>query len=446
MLGWWFDVNALKSVLPGLATMKFNTALCFFLSGASLYLSVAWQGHSRWRKVAFGCAIVVVAISVATAIEYATGGNLFVDQLFMRDLETEAIGAPPGRMSVATTVLFVLTGLALTVIDFRIGDRVVPAQLIALPAIFGGFFGVLGHLFEAGALYRFPPFSSMAVHTAALFVVVGVGVLFARPGNGLMAVLSSESVGGRLARWFVPSSACAIAAFGWIRLKGQSAGFYESEVGVALFTAFSIVFVSVAVWFVARYLNHVHDRLKEQVRANARFTALVEHSQDAIVAEDLAGIVIEWNPGAEQLLGYSASEMIGESILKVTPPDLHHEVEEIRERIRHRKRVDPVETRQRRKDGSIVNVSVAISPILDESGRIIGASKVARDITEGRKSEARIREQATLLDKASDSIVVRDLEGVVRYMNKAAVRIYGLSASETIGRKLSTSLLSDPVA
>jgi PAS domain S-box-containing protein len=115
--------------------------------------------------------------------------------------------------------------------------------------------------------------------------------------------------------------------------------------------------------------------------------AIVETSDDAIVSKNLEGIIQSWNQGAERLFGYRAVEILGKSILLLTPPALEHEEQRILGRIRRGEKVDAYDTRRRRKDGSLVDVSVTVSPILDAEGRVVGASNIARDISERRRTE-----------------------------------------------------------
>ena len=123
----------------------------------------------------------------------------------------------------------------------------------------------------------------------------------------------------------------------------------------------------------------------------ARLAAIVDYSYDAIISKDLNSQVTSWNRAAERLFGYTAEEMLGQSILKLIPEGRQSEETEIIARIRRGERVDTFETTRRRKDGTPVAVSITISPIKDQNGNIIGASKIARDITSTRESEYRIR-------------------------------------------------------
>lgn len=125
----------------------------------------------------------------------------------------------------------------------------------------------------------------------------------------------------------------------------------------------------------------------DDIRYKELLAAIVESSHDAIVSKDLDGIITTWNRGAQLVFGYSAEEMIGQSVLKLIPEDRHGEEIMILGRIRRGERVDHYETVRRRKDGELIHVSLVISPIRGEGGRIVGASKVARDVTERHRAE-----------------------------------------------------------
>lgn len=121
--------------------------------------------------------------------------------------------------------------------------------------------------------------------------------------------------------------------------------------------------------------------------AARRLSAIVESSDDAIVTKDLQGIILSWNPAAERMFGYPAEEAIGQSIRIIIPDDRQDEEDAVLDRIRRGQRVDHYETIRRRKDGSTLPISLSISPIRDETGAVVGASKIARDITERKRAE-----------------------------------------------------------
>jgi PAS domain S-box-containing protein len=131
---------------------------------------------------------------------------------------------------------------------------------------------------------------------------------------------------------------------------------------------------------------------KGQLDIDALMAAIVESSDDAIISKDLNGIILSWNNGAERLFGYMAEEVIGKSITILIPPGRMDEEPYILESIRRGERVDHYETVRRRKDGSEIDISLTVSPIRDRSGKVVGASKIARDITERKRAEIEIKE------------------------------------------------------
>jgi PAS domain S-box-containing protein len=133
------------------------------------------------------------------------------------------------------------------------------------------------------------------------------------------------------------------------------------------------------------------SRRKLAEQSASRLAAIVEWSDDAIIAKDLNGIIAAWNEGAERLFGYMAEEVIGKPVTILIPPDRHNEERVILDRIRRGERVDHYETVRRRKDGGVIEISLTVSPIKDAEGRIIGASKIGRDITERKRSEEKIK-------------------------------------------------------
>ena len=134
----------------------------------------------------------------------------------------------------------------------------------------------------------------------------------------------------------------------------------------------------------------IHDQ-KEAMLTAQKLAAIVESSDDAIVSKDLNGIVTSWNPAAERIFGYTAEEMIGRSILTIIPPELHHDEEYILGTIGCGERIEHFETVRLTKTGERIDVSLTISPVKDETGRIVGAAKIARDITQQKKTEDALR-------------------------------------------------------
>src|SRR6478736_6261750 len=136
------------------------------------------------------------------------------------------------------------------------------------------------------------------------------------------------------------------------------------------------------------------------IPADLLYEAIVDSSDDAIVSKDLHSTIMSWNKGAERIFGYSAQEMIGESIVKLLPPDRPNEEAQILARLQRGERVEHFETRRQRKDGRVIHVSLTISPIRTSEGVIVGASKIARDITEQKAALRKLAETHEQLQRA----------------------------------------------
>lgn len=175
-------------------------------------------------------------------------------------------------------------------------------------------------------------------------------------------------------------------------------------------------------------------------REMLRLGAIVSCSEDAILSKNLKGIIQTWNEGAERLFGYSHKEMIGQSIRRLIPADRMKEEEMIIRRLRQGKRVQHYETVRRRKDGTLLNVSISISPIRDASGRVVGAAKIIRDITHQREAEAAVHESAqrmrAVVETAVDAIITIDERGTIESVNRSTERLFGYSSGEMLGKNV----------
>jgi PAS domain S-box-containing protein len=166
--------------------------------------------------------------------------------------------------------------------------------------------------------------------------------------------------------------------------------------------------------------------------------AIVESSDDAIISKNLDGTITSWNAAATRIFGYSSEEIVGQSILKLIPPELQHEEAEILNRLRSGERIEHYETVRVAKSGARINISLTISPIKNGEGRVIGASKVARDISDRLRSDELRSRLAAIVESSEDAIVSKDLNGIIKSWNTGAFRLFGWKAEEIIGRSVLT--------
>lgn len=172
------------------------------------------------------------------------------------------------------------------------------------------------------------------------------------------------------------------------------------------------------------------------IEAQAYLAAIIDSSDDAIVSKDLNGNITSWNHSAERIFGYSEKEAIGKHITMIIPPDRLSEEDYILENIVKGNRIDHFETVRRRKDGSLIDLSVTISPIKNLNGDIIGASKVARDISGVKHAEQISAYYKAIVDSSDDAIISKDLNGNVTSWNRSAERIFGYTADEMVGQHI----------
>jgi PAS domain S-box-containing protein len=169
---------------------------------------------------------------------------------------------------------------------------------------------------------------------------------------------------------------------------------------------------------------------------NSHLAAIVESSEDAIASKDLNGIITSWNKSAERLFGYTAEEIIGQPVTTIIPPELHDDEPRILSKIRAGERIEHFETVRVHKNGQRLIVSLTISPIKDDKGKVVGAAKIVRDITRKTKLEEDALRLAAIVESSDDAIASKDLNGIVTTWNHSAEKMFGYTAEEIIGKSI----------
>jgi len=165
-----------------------------------------------------------------------------------------------------------------------------------------------------------------------------------------------------------------------------------------------------------------------------KLASIVQFSQDAIIGKDITGVITNWNRAAETMYGYSTYEAVGRHSSFLLPPERQAETGFIMERVRSGLSIESLETQRLTKAGSLLDVSVSISPIKDATGLIVGASAIARDITLRKRSEEQLRLQSAALEAAANAIVITDYEGKMLWVNQAFTAMTGYSEQEVLGK------------
>jgi PAS domain S-box-containing protein len=411
--GWLTVALALIQVLPGFPPMQYNTALCFMICGTALLTAVL-----DLRRPTALLAGLVTVIGVATLAQYVFHSNFGIDELLV---ETYVYtGVPdPGRMAPNSASGLSLIGMALLGLVYRNGSRVWrfwPALLGAI-VIALGTAALVGYAADIPGAYSWGRYSPMSVHTALGFTLLGGGVI------GL-AWNASKTDELEALPWLPELASAAVVTVTlcmWYGLSTHRTGSVSRQAPASrqapitpetavpdLTLAAGLLSALLLGWSVragqtsrrqARSLAATNQVLNEEIQARIRveaaaqqLAAIVESSDDAILATTLDGRILTWNPGAERLYGYARSEVVGKhiSLLHVK----QHKDADLFQRIGKGERISRLETVNLAKDGRRIDVSLTVSPILDHGGQIVSASTIAHDITDRK-----------LLDRMKDDFV-----------------------------------------
>ena len=176
--------------------------------------------------------------------------------------------------------------------------------------------------------------------------------------------------------------------------------------------------------------------MSDRTDPDAQLAAIVASSDDAIVGKDLEGHITSWNEAAERMFGYTPDEAVGRHITMIIPEDRLGEEAYVLGEVRKGNRIEHYETVRRRKDGTLIDVSLTVSPVLNAAGQVAGVSKIARDVTQTKRLAREAFRLAAIVESSDDAILSKDLNGFIQTWNRGAERIFGYTAEEAIGRNI----------
>ncbi len=228
LVGWSFGLPALTMVLPGLVTMKANTAVCIVLGGASLFLFASSAPSTRRRQISAVLASGMALIGALSLTEYLTGFKFGVDELLFKDT---TLSVAPGRPAPLTSINSLCLGIALSLLRFP--RKVVAAHVLAIGVAFTSTLAIIGYVYEAAPLYQAGRFTAVALSTASALLLLCVGIWCAGSQHGFMRLVTNPETSGMLVRRCTPAVLLPFL-IGWARVQGVRLGWYSSEVGVVL--------------------------------------------------------------------------------------------------------------------------------------------------------------------------------------------------------------------
>ncbi|MBD2461189.1 PAS domain S-box protein [Oscillatoria sp. FACHB-1407] len=416
LIGWFWNIDTLKSVLPTWVTMKANTAIAFLSAGVALGVvqhQIRQPTSTQLRAIAQGCAGATLMIGLLTVSQYLFHINLGIDQLLVVEPATAVGTSHPGRMAPLTAVSFILIGLALLFSSQRLQNFVQPIQAIVFTVGIIAFQALVGYAYKIEALYGISYYTQMAVHTALTFLLLCVGILYLYPNHGLVRILTSSTLAGFLGRRLFFSAMAIPLAVGWLVVQGQQMGFYTAKLGISLLVMLSVVTLALLVWWSITSLERIDaERLGtvqalQDSEASRRELAQVQEAlrrSEAVFRSyfelSLVGIAvispekgwIEVNAELCRLLGYSEVELCQMTWVELThPDDLQADLDCFNQVIAGEIEGYALDKRFIRKDGTVIHASMSTRCSRRPDGSVDYFVALVQDVSERVRNEAERR-------------------------------------------------------
>ncbi|WP_333445081.1 PAS domain S-box protein [Microcoleus sp. D3_18_C4] len=483
ILGWIFDLQLLKSILPGLVTMKANTAVCFILGGFSLFIQqirraklTARKPQKKYKNLILVSSFLIILISLLTLVQYSFNLDLGIDQLLFKESYTLTITGTPGRMAPNTAAAFLFLGTALLLLSER-RPKYLRIQILSCSALLIAFTGLIGYFYDKALFYQIGNNTGMALHTSAAFMLLSFGILFASPERGLIAVMTSDRAGGIMARRLLPRAIIIPPLVGYFILLGDRLQAYTPEVGISLLSVLNVIIFTVLIWQNAKTLcsadrkryraelglrkakldleNQVEKRTiqlqitneqlqqqifdsqttKQALQKNYNLLmAVINSTPAALFVKDIQGRYLMLNAAGASIIGKSVDDIIGRDDSELFPPEIAGNIRKTDRPIMAAGTTEAIEEELPVK-GNLRTFLSTKSAYRDGLGKISGIVTIARDITESKKAEIANRSLAAILEATPDFVGTYNLEGRAIYINKAGRKMVGIGENEDISKR-----------
>ena len=408
VLGWFAGIEPLKSVVPGLSTMKFNTALCFVVLGSAL---IAMNHGLSGRLYGMACGALLVGIGVATLAEYALGLDLGIDQLVVRDGGVLTGSGHPGRMSPLTAIAWIALGYGLGIVAMRPkGKPLASAHGLSIVAGFVAFLAASGYTFGHDAFWGIGKYTFTAAHTAAGLAVATVAMLLTRAPEGWMQGLQDAPASRRLLLQLLPVTLILPIAVGMLLLLGSGLGFYNAPFAFALFAPVMALTFAAVVLKVARSARTRELALRS---SEERLRTIFTTANDYIVTSDLDLRITSVNPSVCEALGYTEAELLGRPFADFMDAEgIDQSSRMLAQKLahggttRHTLRINP-------RVGKPLIWDINSQLIRAPDGTPLGLHAIGRDVTEQRRAE---EHQKLLVDELNHRVknTLAIVQGIAR--------------------------------
>ncbi|MEO6722970.1 MAG: PAS domain S-box protein [Ferruginibacter sp.] len=461
MAGWLFDIEPFKWVIPGLPTMKFNTALCIALCGTVLWLGLYKSRRPFVFQIIFSAIIFLFAlISFSeTIFHYNTG----LDQLFVTDNESfAAFSNYPGRMAVLTAASFMLLAVSFSLIKARSKTVKIITQFMLHIITVIAFIAIMGYLYRIPIFYKLSFLTSMAMHTAVLFFFTSIAASFFNHSIGVTGLFTGGGMGSIMARKIFPLIATILLILGFLRVQSHRLNIVSVEFGGALYTIAFLLVSLLIIGITAVQLNNIDKKRKEAEESLKGFNKNLEHIIDqrtqhiraitnrlslatkasniGIWDWDVTNNILVWDEQMYRLYGIEPSSFEGvfEAWEKgVHPEDIEKANVEMQKAIDNNKDLD-LEFRVIWPDKSIHYIKGNAFIDRDENGNATRMVGTNWDITEQMEQLEKIRQSKeqyhNMVTGVQDyAIMLLDKDGYIKTWNKGAEKIKGYKEEEILG-------------
>jgi PAS domain S-box-containing protein len=393
LAGWFFGLEFLKRIAPGLVAMNPATAAAFILAGASLALFLQ-PPHGKDQKsralilTARLCALVVALIGLAKLADILYDCDLNVDQwLFASKLSDDL--RFPNRMAPNTAFSFLLLGSALLFVDVKNRSARFWSEFSVVLVGLGSLLAVLAYAYDIQSFYGLSAFIPMALPTAITFSVLAFAFLLSHTDSGLLAILAGDSgAGGTMARRLLPAAVLVPAVFGWLALKGEEVGIYHGTFGDAVEAVGDIfIFAFLVCWSAQSLFNADLGRKKAEKalrESQGLYHSLVEQLPANIYRKDAEGRFVFVNSRFCRSKGRTAEEILGQTASAIDSKEMTEQVTNEHELIMRTGESVEKEESYPQPDGTVQYLQILKSPVFAADGKIIGTQGIQFDIT-GRK-------------------------------------------------------------
>lgn len=405
-IGWLLDVSILKSVVSGLVSMKVNTALCFLLSGLTLWILNDERQNSLKKIYCILFPSIMILIGLLTLGEYLFEINFGIDEFLFKEEIGATATSDPGRMSPITAFCFTLSGISLLLLYrnkafqlFQLFSLTVGA--LALLTLIG--YGYAVDDFQGGMT----SFTKMAIHTSVAFIFLSVGMLLSKSDRGLMSIFTNDGIAGITARNLLPVIIFTPLILGWLRLIGQQAGYYSTELGVALFSFITILILVVVVFRISGSLLSIDRKRKEAEEQLKEYKYFFNNNHDLCGIANTEGYFEFVNANFTKILGYSEKEFFETPFIELIHPEDIPATNQEYEKLKSGALVINFVNRYRKKDGAYLYLDWNATP----NPATEKLYCVARDITERKKAE----EQLLIAHKELENYILQLAESEEKF-------------------------------